>query len=204
MSITRVMLPVYLFGYNSNFVAVAFPAFKPDPGLCMTLVLWVGAQAAVLIMQMKWGTRFFIPAKFLPTPFDYSRPIPPALLAQWGVKADGKSLGGSSSSSSEGGDIETGTSSTYARLPPPRSRDLSEPDENTRLRSPSDSSGPQAAGLADDGALDCVICCSPVDISDRSGYMLAPCEHIFHRSCLTTWMDVKMECPTCRGNLPAI
>ena len=101
-------------------------------------------------------------------------------------------------------DIETGTGSTYARLPPSRSRDLFKPDENTRLRAPSDASSPQPGGLTDDGALDCVICCSPVDISDRSGYMLAPCEHIFHRSCLTTWMDVKMECPTCRGNLPAI
>ena len=56
-------------------------------------------------MQMKWGTRFFIPAKFLPTPFDYSRPVPPTLLAQWGVKADGEALGGSSGSSEGGGEI---------------------------------------------------------------------------------------------------
>ena len=44
MSATRVMLPLYLFGYNSNFVAVAFPAFKPDPELCVALVVWVTAQ----------------------------------------------------------------------------------------------------------------------------------------------------------------
>ncbi|GMH87373.1 hypothetical protein TL16_g10838, partial [Triparma laevis f. inornata] len=82
MSVTRCLLPLYLFGYGGNFVAVAFPGFKVDYGVCFWLVTWVGAQAAVLILQMKWGTRFFIPAKFLPTPFDYSRPIPPSLMQQ--------------------------------------------------------------------------------------------------------------------------
>ena len=54
------------------------------------------------------------------------------------------------------------------------------------------------------GTLDCVICYCPIDPTDRKSYMLAPCEHIFHKDCLVQWMDVKMECPTCRGDLPAI
>ena len=29
-----------------------------------------------------------------------------------------------------------------------------------------------------------------------------PCKHYFHQKCLVTWMDVKMECPTCRAALP--
>jgi len=44
----------------------------------------------------------------------------------------------------------------------------------------------------------CVICMSPID----SGYMVTPCRHAFHSDCLEQWMDVKMECPTCRGHLP--
>jgi hypothetical protein len=52
--------------------------------------------------------------------------------------------------------------------------------------------------------LDCVICYNDIDIGDRMGYMLAPCNHIFHRECLTQWMDVKMECPVCRTDLPAL
>ena len=155
-----------------------------------------------LLRPSQWGTRFFIPSKFLPTPFDYSRPIPPALLTQWGIKGSVGS-GSNKGSSSEGGDIEMAmtATSTYSRLQPTRSRDSDEADETTHLHS---SSEPQSSDPADTGALDCVICCSPVDVQDRSSYMLTPCEHIFHRSCLTTWMDVKMECPTCRGNLPAI
>mmetsp|Transcript_8724 Transcript_8724/g.12817 ORF Transcript_8724/g.12817 Transcript_8724/m.12817 type:complete len:118 (+) Transcript_8724:3-356(+) len=52
--------------------------------------------------------------------------------------------------------------------------------------------------------LDCVICYNDIDVGNRSDYMLAPCNHIFHRQCLTQWMDVKMECPVCRTKLPSL
>ena len=51
--------------------------------------------------------------------------------------------------------------------------------------------------------LDCVICMNTVDVSEKA-YMVAPCEHVFHRDCLTQWMEVKMECPTCRTELPPL
>ncbi|RLN51879.1 hypothetical protein BBJ29_007284 [Phytophthora kernoviae] len=50
-------------------------------------------------------------------------------------------------------------------------------------------------------SIDCVICMVELDIDARD-YMIAPCEHIFHRECLQGWMQVKMECPTCRCVLP--
>ncbi|KAJ0401945.1 hypothetical protein P43SY_001992 [Pythium insidiosum] len=53
----------------------------------------------------------------------------------------------------------------------------------------------------DDGGVDCVICMVELDVSARD-YMIAPCDHIFHRECLQGWMQVKMECPTCRCALP--
>ena len=52
--------------------------------------------------------------------------------------------------------------------------------------------------------VDCVICYNPIDIMNRKAYMIAPCDHIFHKSCLEQWMDVKMECPICRTDLPAL
>ncbi len=51
--------------------------------------------------------------------------------------------------------------------------------------------------------IDCVICYNAIDIMDRKAYMLAPCDHLFHADCLREWMEVKMECPICRTNLPA-
>lgn len=50
---------------------------------------------------------------------------------------------------------------------------------------------------------DCVICMTSIDVTLRSNdCMVTPCEHFFHSGCLQRWMDIKMECPTCRRPLP--
>ncbi|KAK4342337.1 hypothetical protein RND71_038153 [Anisodus tanguticus] len=52
-------------------------------------------------------------------------------------------------------------------------------------------------------ATDCVICMTAIDITQRSNNcMVTPCDHFFHSGCLQRWMDIKMECPTCRRPLP--
>ncbi len=38
----------------------------------------------------------------------------------------------------------------------------------------------------------------------KNEYMKAPCRHIFHIVCLLNWMDVKLECPSCRCPLPPV
>lgn len=52
-----------------------------------------------------------------------------------------------------------------------------------------------------DDIIECVICMNTVDISEGT-HMVTPCEHIFHGECLETWLDQKLECPTCRRTLP--
>lgn len=48
---------------------------------------------------------------------------------------------------------------------------------------------------------ECVICM--LEIGPEDGVIATtPCEHRFHEACLERWMDVKMECPTCRRALP--
>ncbi|KAM7249322.1 hypothetical protein ACFE04_016854 [Oxalis oulophora] len=52
-------------------------------------------------------------------------------------------------------------------------------------------------------AVDCVICMTAIDITQRcNDCMVTPCDHFFHSGCLQRWMDIKMECPTCRRPLP--
>jgi len=56
---------------------------------------------------------------------------------------------------------------------------------------------------------DCVICMGDLAEDDRRTNegmqrIVTPCDHRFHRQCLEQWMDIKMECPTCRAELPPI
>ncbi|XP_038901004.1 transmembrane E3 ubiquitin-protein ligase FLY2-like isoform X1 [Benincasa hispida] len=51
-------------------------------------------------------------------------------------------------------------------------------------------------------ATDCVICMTTIDVSRPNDCMITPCDHFFHSVCLQRWMDIKMECPTCRRLLP--
>ncbi|KMZ86748.1 hypothetical protein PVBG_04406 [Plasmodium vivax Brazil I] len=51
------------------------------------------------------------------------------------------------------------------------------------------------------GLPECVICMYDIVLKNRT-YCVTPCLHIFHEKCLQQWMDVKLECPTCRGALP--
>ncbi|GMH33221.1 hypothetical protein BSKO_01055 [Bryopsis sp. KO-2023] len=67
----------------------------------------------------------------------------------------------------------------------------------------------RAAGEGDEetghsGIIECVICMSGVEIRRPMSRMVTPCGHFFHPQCLQRWMDVKMECPTCRQNLPPL
>jgi hypothetical protein len=70
----------------------------------------------------------------------------------------------------------------------------------------------------------CAICMCPLDESQnhlgdeddqnllrvteldpvRQKLMVTPCLHVFHTECLSTWMQHRLQCPTCRLDLPPI
>ncbi|KAK6875630.1 Transmembrane E3 ubiquitin-protein ligase 1 [Candida tropicalis] len=50
----------------------------------------------------------------------------------------------------------------------------------------------------------CSICLTDIDGKNRKDYMVTPCDHVFHTSCLESWMQFKLQCPTCRSSLPPI
>lgn len=55
-----------------------------------------------------------------------------------------------------------------------------------------------------DGVIECVICMAGVRLLPVSERFVTPCGHFFHPECLTSWMEVKAECPQCRGPLPPL
>lgn len=128
MSVTRLAIPLYLFGCPSNFMRV-----EVDRGWCISLCIFMGFQALILLLQHYLGSRWFIPRQILPEKYSYNR----------------------------------------------------RPENGTNQ------------------ATDCVICMTSIDLAQRSSdYMVTPCDHFFHSACLQRWMDIKMECPTCRRSLP--
>ncbi|ETW04107.1 hypothetical protein, variant 1 [Aphanomyces invadans] len=82
MSMTRLFLPLYLYGCPNNFLT-AMPIFplQYHPHLCVGLVVWMTAQVAVLFLQRYWGPRFFVPAMFLPVKYNYERRMDPDQLS---------------------------------------------------------------------------------------------------------------------------
>ena len=35
-------------------------------------------------------------------------------------------------------------------------------------------------------------------------YMITPCKHKFHESCLKNWVKIRLECPICRSQIPPL
>ena len=65
MSVLRLVVPLYVWGYSRNFLHDLSPdAFTslPNYRFCIVLSLWVAAQAGVLFAQQKWGAQFMVRA----------------------------------------------------------------------------------------------------------------------------------------------
>ena len=235
MSTSRLIVPLYFLAVPNNFLT-NMPSTQTILGtsfshadklfMCEALFLWVGLQTGILIAQSRYGARFFVPKRFLPTPFDYSRTIPNSVLAN-GRKAsntDNETTSDDASNIESDLDIPAGSPSDETiSLNVTRRQAVSGAPHRGKienrhrrriaslqstLSSLTGSLGQGSVANQDSVSvyLDCVICCSditPREINTKR-YMLAPCNHIFHQSCLTSWMDVKMECPVCRTELPAI
>jgi len=41
-----------------------------------------------------------------------------------------------------------------------------------------------------------------VEVKYAKRYMKTPCGHVFHIVCLKKWIDIRLECPTCRQQIP--
>jgi hypothetical protein len=62
-SMTRLSIPLILFGIPKSFMQEIEPEFPLDFTLCWMILVWIGIQTALLIAQSKYGTRFMIPAR---------------------------------------------------------------------------------------------------------------------------------------------
>jgi hypothetical protein len=134
ISASRTLFLLYLWGCPSSvFTGDAYPQLPGSPSttFCIVAVLLQGSQVAIMLLQRRWGARWFVPWRCMPWAYSY-----------------------------------------------------------------------HGATMAEPGT-ECVICMAEIE-PEAARHVTAPCSHRFHRRCLEQWMDVKMECPTCRAALPPI
>ncbi|KAF2161293.1 hypothetical protein M409DRAFT_28332 [Zasmidium cellare ATCC 36951] len=191
-SLLRLTPFAYFYGYKHNvlFADVDFV------GLSL-LAVWVWVQVVVLVSQEIIGPRWFIRKTWAPPAYDY-HPI---------LRED-----------EEGATMPIGFSQAAA--------DGSAPASPIQERTPT-SPAARRASVAKDAkekgkrVFDCAICMQDLEVpvveagasSDaglaggllaRRTYMVTPCRHIFHSSCLEGWMKYRLQCPICRETLPPL
>lgn len=153
--------------------------FEPYYTTCLISIGMIVIQIIILKMQESISPRFFIPAIFLPPKYDYFRSIDLLKKNKKKLEAD------------DDGDGEN-------------KEEEEEEEEEVHKECPI-----CLVNLTDKADID-----FDDSIKDRNyvqllmkkekEFMKAPCGHCFHIPCLTNWMIIKMECPSCRAELPTV
>lgn len=178
-SVLRLLPIAYFWLREDNFMFAV-----TDPLIFAALCAWVWIQVFILGAQDIVGPRFAVPAGWAPEAWDY-HPI---------LREDNLEAGG----------LPIGLVSDEQGAPPSRRSSVVEKDIKTKgsLR-----------------AIDCAICRENLDVPviqhgdadmsvtgvlARRMYMVTPCRHVFHSSCLENWMKFRLQCPICREDLPPL
>ncbi|KAG9246742.1 RING finger ubiquitin ligase-like protein [Calycina marina] len=153
---------------------------EPDWRAFAFYVGWIWIQIWVLVAQEILGPRWGLPNKWMDEGWDY-HPV----LREDNVEAGGLPIGL----------VQNSSSSTLKR---------SEKNNSPGTRS-----------------IDCAICMQILEVPviasgaeagssgvvgmlARRQYMVTPCRHVFHSTCLEGWMRFRLQCPICRENLPPL
>lgn len=148
------------------------------------LVAWQAFQVTVLLLQDTFGPRFFLPKGFwfpeLDT-WDYHPVLPPHDIENpSGSVGDGDKK-----------DVDCVICFEKIELTGGGRRDSIDARTSEKGDEAAGSGGPvgDVLGAARRGA-------------SRMSYMVPPCHHLAHTTCLESWAAIKMECPLCRRPLP--
>ncbi|KAI1738529.1 hypothetical protein F4680DRAFT_425314 [Xylaria scruposa] len=181
-SILRLLPIAYFYIWSDNF---AFA--EPDWTAFTVLAGWVWLQIWILIGQSVLGPRFGLPKGWMPEAWEY-HPV----LREDNIEAGGLPIGLVSAPNS-----------------PIMERVKSADDSKDRKRT-------------NTHIIDCAICREVLEVPvvkageddptaggvagvfARRMYMVTPCRHIFHSTCLEGWMRFRLQCPICREELPPL
>lgn len=182
-SLTR-LVPLAYFYLKADNVLFA----ETDWRVCAVLAGWVWIQIVALVSQNVLGPRFFVRDGWAPPAYDYHPLLREdeegALLPLNATSASDDAVGGDERTKSAGEGRDKGTKVFDCSI---CAMDIEVPvvpagaDEST------------VAGIAGTGM-----------VLQRRMYMVTPCRHIFHATCLEGWMRYRLICPNCREALPPL
>ncbi|KAL1969304.1 hypothetical protein VTN77DRAFT_9496 [Rasamsonia byssochlamydoides] len=191
-SILRLVPFVYFFTVRGNVLFI-----RPDSTTAFAMIGWVWFQVWVLASQDILGPRFFVPKGWAPPAYDYHPIIRDA------------------SASGSGEDLESGTTLPIGFL---------RAEERDAASNARDSDKPRPKDRKKK-IFDCAICMQDIEVPvvtapggiagasvadgassilGRRAYMVTPCRHIFHSTCLESWMRLRLQCPICRESIPPV
>ena len=165
---------------------------RPDSITALAMTGWVWIQVWLLAIQDILGPRFFVPQGWAPPAYDYH----PILRDNTGPEQDLESGGTLPIGSLRADERETHVEDK----PRPKDRKKAVFDcaicmqemEVPVLAAPR---APGGSSSVTDGA---------TSILTRRTYMVTPCRHIFHSTCLESWMRLRLQCPICRESIPPV
>lgn len=189
-SVLRLSPFIYFLTVNGNVLFI-----RTDSVTGLAMFGWVWIQVWLLASQDILGPRFFIPHGWAPPAYDYH----PILQDNAGPEPDLEAGGGT---------LPIGSLRADAREDKPQAKDRKkavfdcaicmQEMEVPVLAAPGGSggsSGSSGGSSMADGAS---------SIFSRRTYMVTPCRHIFHSSCLESWMRLRLQCPICRESIPPV
>ncbi|EAW07634.1 ubiquitin-protein ligase dscA [Aspergillus clavatus NRRL 1] len=190
-SLLRLFPFIYFLTVRGNVLFV-----RPDTTTAMALAGWIWAQVWILASQDILGPRFFVPRGWAPPAYDYHPVLrdstdPEADLESGGVlpigalRADERDI---STDSKDGEDK-------------PRSKDRKKAVFDCAICM-QEIEVPVLAALGAAGGSS--VTDGATSILSRRTYMITPCRHIFHSTCLESWMRLRLQCPICRESIPPV
>lgn len=187
-SILRLFPFVYFFTIQDNVLFI-----RSDSTTAYTMLGWVWIQVWVLVSQDILGPRFFVPRGWAPPAYDYHPVLRDTAESDRDLESGVLSIGALRADERDPSEIKDQDKQ--------RSKDRKrkifdcaicmQEIEVPVLAAPGTAGGSSMA----DGA---------TSILSRRAYMVTPCRHIFHSTCLESWMRLRLQCPICRESIPPV
>jgi hypothetical protein len=166
----------------------------------LALAAWVWIQGCVLVSQDILGPRFFVPKGWVPRAYDYhpiltdnlDDPSPPEDTQPEGTLPISALRAEQREVPATGGPDEAKAGVDSCK----RIFDCAICMQSIKVplvRMPAGGGGSGASAAR-----------NPTSLLSRRGYMVTPCQHIFHSMCLETWMRLRLQCPICREPIPPV